>query len=794
VSRLSKPTGRYGALALALLGAAILLAAFVTGVRASPPSHTLSHTPTYAASPTLSHVSTPITLPSPSWRIGITADGLYRLSYETLAAAGVPVTDAAPPDLHLLWRGQEVALQEVGTADGTFDPGDALLFYAEKFHGSVQDEKYTDENVYWLAVYSTTPGLRMESRSVPPDGAGQPLGWYTATVRAEENLVHWSRHSNTPGTDATWFWELMKASVTTYTHAITITDPAPGAYTATLTVEMAARKADPYNHQLRFTLNGTPVGETSWTGKKGWVATLPVSATLIQEGANTLDIAVLTAHDTVYLNWIEICYRRHPVAQDDALLLTSPLSGTAAMTLTGFSTSTAYLYDVTHPLTPTRLVSAAASLSGTAHTLALSDTAPAGTTYLAVAEPAVTDVPSLSAYYPPDDLISPTVGADEIIIAPADFLTAVQPLVDLRTSQGLRVRVVEVNDTYALLNDGIFHPEAIRAFVAHAYAYWPGDPPAYLLLVGDGNFNFKGYNPATYGAFVPTWIPPYLEFADPGQGEVAVDSRFGDVDDDHMPEVAVGRIPAGTVEEVETAVGKIVDYEADLASPWRNSLLFAADNVPDAAGDFEASLDRLRALVPEDLSQRQVYLTDYCGPPTSPPTKCPAATLALTQTWSAGVAMVTYAGHGSVDFWANEQLLIPADIPTFQPGHGLPFVISLDCLDGYWMFPPSYPTVGTETRSLAEVLLLTPERGAVAVFAPAGLGTVAVEEALARAMYQAMFEDDTWELGPLTQAGREAVSLSYMARTYTLFGDPAMRLVLLPMPCHSYLPLILQDS
>ena len=91
------------------------------------------------------------------------------------------------------------------------------------------------------------------------------------------------------------------------------------------------------------------------------------------------------------------------------------------------------------------------------------------------------------------------------------------------------------------------HDENVRRIVAHAYANWPGEPVRYLFLVGDGNFNFKGYNPANYGEFTPTLIPPFREFADPDQGDVPVDASFGDVDGDGMPEVSVGRIPAQTV-------------------------------------------------------------------------------------------------------------------------------------------------------------------------------------------------------------------------------------------------------
>jgi hypothetical protein len=62
---------------------------------------------------------------------------------------------------------------------------------------------------------------------------------------------------------------------------------------------------------------------------------------------------------------------------------------------------------------------------------------------------------------------------------------------------------------------------------------------------------------------------------------------------------------------------------------------------------------------------------------------------------------------------------------------------------------------------------------------------------MARAMYQALFEDGVFQLGPLTQVGREAVSWSYLARTYTLLGDPAMRLRILPR--RIYLPLVLKN-
>ena len=66
--------------------------------------------------------------PTASWRIPITADGLYRLSYEDLAAAGVPVTGTAPAAYHLAWRGQAAdQFLDALAADKTFAGGAALV-------------------------------------------------------------------------------------------------------------------------------------------------------------------------------------------------------------------------------------------------------------------------------------------------------------------------------------------------------------------------------------------------------------------------------------------------------------------------------------------------------------------------------------------------------------------------------------------------------------------------------------------------------------------------------------------
>ncbi|MFN2109487.1 MAG: hypothetical protein ACK2UI_07480, partial [Anaerolineae bacterium] len=59
---------------------------------------------------------------------------------------------------------------------------------------------------------------------------------------------------------------------------------------------------------------------------------------------------------------------------------------------------------------------------------------------------------------------------------------------------------------------------------------------------------------------------------------------------------------------------------------------------------------------------------------------------------------------------------------------------------------------------------------------PAGLAYASSEETSSRAMFTAAFQQGIFNLGALTQIGREAIDFSYEARTYTLLGDPALSL------------------
>src|SRR5687768_9096214 len=59
-------------------------------------------------------------------------DGVYRLDYNLLSSAGVPVSTLDPDNFEIYGFEQEQHIWVEGATDGSFDPGDFILLYASK--------------------------------------------------------------------------------------------------------------------------------------------------------------------------------------------------------------------------------------------------------------------------------------------------------------------------------------------------------------------------------------------------------------------------------------------------------------------------------------------------------------------------------------------------------------------------------------------------------------------------------------------------------------------------------------
>jgi hypothetical protein len=78
------------------------------------------------------------------FKISLANDGIYRLGYAELQAAGVPLASVDPRKLRVYRRGEELAVWVEGQNDARFDPGDYLEFYGERNDGATDRELYAD--------------------------------------------------------------------------------------------------------------------------------------------------------------------------------------------------------------------------------------------------------------------------------------------------------------------------------------------------------------------------------------------------------------------------------------------------------------------------------------------------------------------------------------------------------------------------------------------------------------------------------------------------------------------------
>ncbi|HIC90217.1 MAG TPA: hypothetical protein EYP04_12560 [Anaerolineae bacterium] len=723
--------------------------------------------------------------PFPRLKLVVDADGIYRITPADLAAVGWDVGRLDPRTLRLCSQGRGVAIFVHGEADGHFDPGDFVEFYGRRRFGGDMFTKYSDDNVYWLET-GDGPGLRMEQRDVSPSPADPTPTAFWTTHRAERNLEWFTHHALDWPTRDTWWWSRLIVGSASGSVALTTTLPAAASepFTATLAAEIGTwREAGTHHIQLRWNQVPDPIADALFDGHQLFRlnATLPGSSLI--SGTNVLTFTILNDQgyrsDYLLFNHYDLTYRRRYVAEDGQLRFTVDEPGRWRLQVEGFPSSQIHLYDLTDPTRPVRLTGASVLPKDASHALAFrssfTDTQPV---YLALTQEHVRK-PRAIVPYTPSGLLNPLTSADYVIITAPGFITAAQRLADYRAGQGLRTVVVDVSTLYDDFNDGFYHPDAIRNFLAYAYAHWLPPAPAYVLLLGDGNWNFKGYNPDRYGPPEPNHIPPYLAWVDPWQGEVPADNQYVTiVGDDPLPDMAIGRLSVRTPSEANVVVDKIIAYEAQQPAAWQTRLLIAADNA-DETGDYPAVAEDIlthhlpAAFVPSRVYLGVTYLT------------AADVTQAISESINSGVFMVNWLGHGSVHRWAHEPVWTTDDLSSLHNADQLPLVLTFNCLDGYFAYP--------NYQAMAEEMPRRSGGGSIANWSPAGLGVTWAESLLHVGIFRAVFQDGMHELGPAAIAGKLALYTGAgedsLLHTMTLFGDPALRLPL-PPPHLRHLPLV----
>lgn len=766
------------------------------------------------------------------FRIPITEDGIYKLTHSDLSGMGLDLSTVDPQNFKLMNQWREVSIYISGQDDGQFNENDYIIFYGEKYTGDImadryadedddwltyftQDrdgntivrkaeqtplmmEKYTDENVYWLVVGSS-PGLRMAVGGMDPADIGSaPVTSYMETVYREEQNEWWITHFTN---EESFYWERLNSSNLTAVYDATLSNrttssPEQATIRGEIVSQVNSNSISPDSH-VSFSINSTPFLDETWDGESRLYFEEQINPGLLINGTNLFGTSMITDTDVspiAYFDWFEIEYERNLVALNNQITFTNDNGGEMKFDITGFSSlNSPFIFDVTQSHRPRRIQSAEITTSTVTFGVD-QDTAKA---YF-IANGNGVQTPSNINYYQDPGLLSESQGAEYIIITHQDFLPASQQLASYRQSRGLSTMVVDVQDLYNEFTFGIFNPLAIKDFIRYAYNNY-ATQPVYVVLIGDGNWNMNYYQSPNFGD-EPVYIPPYLAFVDPWQGEVdSTNSLATIVGDDAMPDVMIGRIPVNSAAELSAYINKVINYESlPRGAAWQKNIAFVADNTPDTAGDFVASSE---AIITDFITPSatytpiRVYEDDFnCINPINTPIECNSVTSAITNTYEIdGALLINYTGHASISRWSDESIWLTEHLPGLNNGDMTPVLVSMTCLDGYWIGPGGDKFVS----SLSEDSLLLSSGGSIASFAPAGLGVASGHDIMHQGFYESLFDNGNWEIGAASMNAKlKLFNYGYyydLINTYLTFGDPALQIIGDPIvvgPTELYLPSI----
>lgn len=690
--------------------------------------------------------------------LSVSQTGLYYLSAASVGSwLGLKPDEAvkaiAQGKVSLTQAGQQVAWYP--DLAGSSAKAQGLFFY-----GQAPDSPYTDSSAYRLVKGA---GLLMQA---VPAGTAAPTagGSFPETRHVEKDLFAATVISPDPNSDY-WFWEFLQGDDPTYGHrTFTLDAPglaAPATAAGTLAVDLQGATASGFTgeHQAQVSLNGTPLGQTSWTGITPQQAVFSVPAGLLHQSGNQVDITATTGGGAPYSIWyvgsFDLSYPRLFRAAGDSLTFTA--GGNPRVSVGGFSNPNVRLIDVQDPLHPRWIAGAAAGPDGAGGSQVSFVPAAAGR-YVA-AGPAALAAPAAVRGWSASSLLSTANRADYVVIAPASMRDAAERLADTRRAQGMAAIVADLDQVMDTFNGGVSNPRAIQAFLTYAHTQW-SQGPRYVALAGAGTYDYRNLL-----GFGDDLLPPLMIQTD--SGLFPSDNQLGDVDGDGLPEVAVGRIPVLSAAELDAYTAKLTAYESAAPASWTGTAVMASDAV-DRGADFAADSDEVAGQLSPVYAVSRIDLTA---------TPLADARAQLLGDIGNGTAFINYMGHGALDRMSAGGLLTSADVPDLANGARLPVLTAMTCTINRFEVP-GIPSLGEE-------LAKSGGGGAAAVWGPTGLSANGEAKLLAERFYHAA---DARLGDRLLRAIADFRALGGnpdLPRLYVLLGDPALRLLAPPPPAVS---------
>lgn len=747
------------------------------------------------------------------FKLGVTEDGIYRLTFSQLESLGLNVSNLSSDQLRIFGNGgrmlpfdnsepriddlKENAIQVVDGGDGAFNEGDYILFYGHGPHGWRLDGNTYKRELNFMsdtAYYFVTRNYAVGSPKRIVDRNSLDVNPDVVVSTNDFHLVHEQNLKNLIISGRRWFGEEFNIN-TNYSFDFTVPSIVAGSAVRLNTV-VAGRTfgtSSTFNVSVGSNSVSIPVSSVP----NNYVSTYARTASEeLQFNANgdqvnvEIDFQKGTSIATGWLDYLELTGQQQLRYNNDQLLFRNKESMNAGVVQYDFINlnSNLKIWDVTDPTTAVNQlrVNNRFKINGGV----LSE-------FVLFADSDAKN-PALFGKIGNQDLHA-LRDIDYVMVTHPKFLNQAEQLAAFhRQEYNYDVAVVTTNEVYNEFSSGSQDMTAIKDLMKMLYdraGMNESRMPKYLLLFGDASYDLKYRIPEN-----TNYVVSYQSrnSTSPTQSFIS-DDYFGFLDDSESDEITsgldigVGRLPVKTTAEAQAVVNKIIEYHnpANTLGAWRTWLSFVADDEDNNVHMRDAN--KLAVKVDTNhpqYNQEKIFFDAYPQVTNSGGEEYPDVTEAINNRVDRGALFLSYVGHGGELGWAHERVLGVTDVNNWSNSKNMPLFLTATCEFSRFDDPAR--------NSAGELTLLNPRGGGIALLTTTRLVYSTPNYELSDTFMDYVFDFQNGVKPTLGDLLRECKTNSNINqgngvnyRNFSLLGDPAMQLA---YPEHNVITTSMPDT
>jgi len=747
-----------------------------------------------------------ITYETGQWlEINITEKGIYKISGKDIFDAGIPVENYSNSKIKLyasstfgrpynstipdtLKNLVEIPMLFI---EGNNASNDAFIFYATGPSGWEFNDNssytniryvtnpYETVNHFWLLIptNNSTFGVRIEQMD-NSGGTG-----YTEIDHYRKRIHYEKDKANEVEGGIHWYGDSFNGLSSSQSYPFSFDDRyiSSGLQSFIRFVCAGATGGGSTSniHTFNFNIDNTSIGNITTSNFYRKINNYYFDTDILSDNSTVkINYSSNLENCKAFLDYIDIIYPANLTAKNNFLNIWQQSENEdIVFNVSGFQTTPIYIFKISNPYEPEYFVENNSNFS------IYQPASDVSNEYLILDESQFKepDKIKLAESFDPNDSQNYIEQIDFIIITAAEFESDAERLASFkenRPNNPLNTKVIKINDIYDQYSGGNKDPYAIRNFLYKMYNECPSPKPYFVLLFGDGTYDYRNIS-GNAKNFIPQFEKPETNGSYDAIQTFNTDDAFVRIDNNDIPDLAIGRLPVNNIDEAEAAVDKIIFYERN-SQPglWQIKTTLIADD-PARPNDNEPfhitdTENYLVPNLPKSSLLNKIYLTEYPEKPNEITgfTTREGANEDIHSAFSDGTILLSFVGHGSPTVWTQEKVFVKEDIYTMKTNGHFPLITAATCS---WSHSDKI-----NFQSMGEEIMLLENNGAIATISPTRAAYPTANINFIKYFYKNLFPNapNSSENNSIGEAYLQAKISTYGInnKKFILHGDPTIYL------------------